>query len=47
MIEFMKEKYAEETNEMKEYCEAYRKELYAEGLKFMNNSGQTNAEFQL
>ena len=47
MIEFMKEKYAEETNEMKEHCEAYWKELYAASLKSMNNFGQTNAEFQL
>ena len=47
MIEFMKEKYAEKTNEMKEHCEAYRKELYAASLKSMKNFGQTNAEFQL
>ena len=47
MIEFMKEKYAEETAEMKDHCEAYQKELYAKDLKSMNNAGQTNAGFQL
>ena len=46
MIKFMKEKYAEEINEMKEHCEVYRKELYTASLKSMNNFGQTNAEFQ-
>ena len=46
MIEFMKEKYAEETNKMKEHCEVYVKELYVASLKSMNNFGQTNAEFQ-
>ena len=46
MVEFMKAKYAEETPEMKEHCEAYRKEVYAEVVESMNNSGQSNAEFQ-
>ena len=34
------------TPEMKEHCETYRKEVYAEVVESMNNSGQSNAKFQ-
>ena len=46
MIEFMKEKYAEETTEMKDRCKAYRKKLYAESLESIKNAGQNNAGYQ-
>ena len=44
MVEFMKEKYTEETTKMKEHCETYQKEVYVEFIESMNNSGQTNAD---
>ena len=44
MVEFMKEKYTEETTKMKEHCETYQKEVYVEFIESMNNCGQTNAD---
>jgi len=46
LIEFIKEKYAEETTKMKERCEEYRKKDHEEKLEASKIESTTNTKYQ-